>query len=71
MAHRQLFQKILKGVCSKKILEPFSPKDVKHILGNSMGFLHKHRIGNGTTTELFEHLSRGKYRINPKKKTCP
>lgn len=70
MARKNLFAKILNAICTNKIEEPFSPADVKHILGPSMGFLNKHKVGNGKTTELFEHLSHGKYRINSKIRNC-
>ncbi len=71
MRNKDIFGQILKGVCSGKIEEPFSPKDLKKILRTSINFLHKHRIGNGKDTELFKRTGRGKYYINPHLKICP
>ena len=71
MRNKNIFGQILQGVCSGKIKEPFSPKDLKKILGPSEKFLHKHRIGNGKDTELFNRTGHGKYYINPTLKTCP
>ena len=71
MRNIDLFSQILRGVCSGKIKEPFSPKDLKKILGPSKNFLYKHRIGNGIDTELFKRIGRGQYSINPQLKTCP
>lgn len=70
MRNKNIFKQILDGVCSGKISEPFSPKDVKQILGPSKNFLYKHRIGNKSDTELFERLGTGKYRLNPSLKNC-
>jgi hypothetical protein len=71
MRNKKIFDQILKGVCSGEIKEPFSPKDLKTILGPSKNFLHKHRIGNGRDTELFKRAGRGEYYINPTLKICP
>jgi len=71
MRNKNIFGQILKGVCLGKIKEPFSPKDVYKILGPSKNFLHKHRIGNGSDTELFKRTGRAQYYINPRLKNCP
>ncbi len=70
MKNKNIFGQILGKVCSGKVKEPFSPKDLKTILGPSKNFLYKHRIGNGIETELFKRTGRGEYFINPKLKTC-
>lgn len=69
MRNKDLFKQISDAVTLKKLSEPFSRQDAKYILGNSLNFLHKHRLGNGNTTELFERVGHGLYIINPKLKT--
>ena len=71
MRNKDLFKQILNGVCSGKIKEPFAPKDLKKILGPSKNFLHKHRIGNVSYTELFTRKGRGQYYIKMSLKKCP
>jgi hypothetical protein len=70
MQQKNLFEQIFNQVCSKKLPEIFTVKDIV-ILERSPSFLSKHAIGNpGNYTPYFERVSVGKYKINSKYKNC-
>ena len=63
-----LASQIYAAVKSGRLKEPFNAAAVKRACpGRSentfRNFLSKHAIGNGETTELFERVARGLYRI--------
>ncbi|PCJ72100.1 MAG: hypothetical protein COA62_06015 [Rhodobiaceae bacterium] len=69
--HGKFIGKIRKEVSSGKLAEPFRSTDVeKSCPGFAKStyttFLAKHSVGNpGKTTELFERVDRGLYRLKP------
>ncbi len=72
----KIFECILNKVC-KGLKEPFTVQDVIDCLKTSKPFLAKHAIDPKNKhkkvygTPYFIRTSEGKYKINPKYKTCP
>ena len=68
MPSHKVYRAIVTAVKSGKLKEPFGKSDFRKACpglgaGTYQAFLSKHCIGNGTTTELFERVSVGKYRL--------
>lgn len=67
MEHK-VYRAIVAAVKSKKLAEPFGRVEFRKACpklgeGTYQAFLSKHAKGNGTNTELFERVSRGRYRL--------
>ena len=65
---REFASEIYAAVRSGKLREPFSPAAVKRACPGWADktyhvFLSKHAVGNGTTTELFIRVARGRYKL--------
>lgn len=67
MSHR-VYRAIVEAVRARRLREPFSVADFEGACpgfgaGTYSAFLHKHARGNpGQTSELFERVSRGRFR---------
>ena len=67
-ADGDLIRQIRRAVVEGRLKEPFRAADVRRArvrcAATTPGtFLPKHRVGNGSTTELFVRLRRGLYRL--------
>ena len=68
MLRHEVYKCIVMAVKSGKIKEPFTENDFRKACpgfgeGTYRAFLHKHAVGNGKTTELFERESPGRLRL--------
>lgn len=64
---KRLATQIYESVREGKLVEPFSPKDVRTVCPDwayktYSTFLAKHKLGNTKETELFEQVGPGLYR---------
>ncbi len=67
MEHK-IYRAIVAAVKSKELVEPFGIVAFRKACpqfgeGTYRTFLSKHAKDNGTTTELFERVSRGRYKL--------
>lgn len=68
MAQHRLYRCIVRAVKIGKVKEPFASDDFRNACpgfakGTYVTFLPKHRVGNPSgTSELFERVSRGRYK---------
>ncbi len=68
MSYHKTYGAIINAVNRGRLKEPFGPKEFRGSCpgfshGTYNAFLYKHRLGNGKTTELFEKISAGKFRL--------
>lgn len=68
MPKHEVYKYIVKAAKSGKIKEPFGVRDFEKACpglgrGTYRAFLYKHAIGDGTTTELFEKVSPGEFKL--------
>jgi hypothetical protein len=68
MAYHAVYENILSALKSGSLKEPFSIADFRAACpnfreGTYRAFLHKHRRGNMNTTELFELVARGQFKV--------
>ena len=69
MAMHSVYSAIVKAVKSGRLKEPFGNNEFRSACpdlgeGTYQAFLHKHRRGNpGGDSELFELVSKGKFRV--------
>jgi hypothetical protein len=69
MARHEVYACILKAVISRKLKEPFTKDEFRHVCpnfkeGTYNAFLWKHRVGNpGKNTELFIKVARGRFKL--------
>lgn len=69
MVQHKVYLNIVKAIKAQQLIEPFSKNDFKSNCpgfgeGTYKAFLYKHRKGNlGGNTELFELISKGKFRL--------
>jgi hypothetical protein len=68
MAHK-VYAAIVRAIKASRLKEPFKVKDLRNaqlgILSSTCGtFPHKHSLGNpGNTSELFERVAPGTFRV--------
>jgi hypothetical protein len=69
---KEFARQIFMAVQSGKLVQPFDAAMVKQACPGWADktyhvFLSKHAVGNGTTTELFDRVSRGLYKVHNSK----
>lgn len=68
MAQHRVYRAIAAAIRSGRLTEPFGRAEFRRACpgfgkGTYQAFLSKHSKGNGKTTELFERVSKGRYRL--------
>jgi hypothetical protein len=69
MANNKVYSAIIRATKSGELKEPFGPREFRRACpgfgeGTYKAFLYKHKKGNsGGESELFEWISRGKFRL--------
>lgn len=68
MSRHRVYRAIVKAIRSGRLKEPFTAEDFRIECpgfgeGTYKAFLWKHRRGNGKTSELFEQVESGKFRL--------
>lgn len=68
MANHQVYKSIVMAIRRGSLTEPFGVSDFRKCCpgfaeGTYKAFLYKHKLGNGATSELFEHIGKGLFRL--------
>lgn len=68
MNRHKVYFAVIAAVEAGRLVEPFNSAEFRRACpgfaeGTYQVFLSKHRKGNGTTSELFERVSQGRYKL--------